>query len=184
MSAVSPWWLRVATRFANEARVADRRSHMWRVSAARRALREIAGWEERDGIPVGARIIAYLRKVEPLVVEELALCAFENAGFAVWRNRAYSGDGGVDGRVHLPGYGWCPVQVKRYAQHIDVQHVKAFADYVQRNGAELGIFMHTGRTGEQARRATAAGRVLVLSGRELCRLIRERRLRVSLPEGS
>lgn len=178
MSAVSPWWLRVATRFANKARVADRRSHTWRVSAARRAIREIAGWEERDGIPIGARIIAYLRKVEPLVVEELALCAFENAGFAVWRNRAYSGDGGADGRVHLPGYGWCPLQVKRYARHIDLQHVRAFAEFVQQRGAQLGILFHTGRTGEDAWRASAAGRVLVVSGSAVARLIRDRRLSV------
>lgn len=178
MSAVSPWWLRVATRIANEARVADRRTHRWRVSSARRAMREIAGWDERDGIPIGARIVAYLRKVEPLVVEELALCAFEHAGFAVWRNRAYSGDGGVDGRVHLPGYGWCPLQVKRYAQHIDRQHVQLFAEFVQSRRASLGIFFHTGRTGKQAWRASAMGRVLVISGSAIAVLIRERRVKI------
>lgn len=92
-------------------------------------------------------------------------------------NRTYSGDGGVDGRVHLPGYGWCPLQVKRYSEHIDLEHVQAFATYVERRRARLGIFFHTGRAGRRAQQASVSGRILVLSGNGLARLIRERRVR-------
>lgn len=173
-------WLRILTSVANELRLVGQRSHAWRIRSARRVSSELAGWPDDGGAPIAARVLAYLRKVDPLAVEEIALCSFERAGFAVWRNRAYTGDGGVDGRVHLPGYGWCPLQVKRYRSHIDPQDVAGFDRVVQDRNARLGVFLHTGRTGAEAWRVALHNRVLIVSGSALVRLIRERRL--VLPE--
>lgn len=47
--------------------------------------------------------IAYLRKIDPFVFEELLLEGFERRGFEVIRNRRYTGDGGIDGRVKIDG---------------------------------------------------------------------------------
>jgi hypothetical protein len=83
------------------------RSHRRRIRAARRALTRIYEWE-------AARIFGYLRKIDPLMFEELILESFARTGFRVRRNRRYSGDGGIDGQVRLNG-AWAPVQCKRYS---------------------------------------------------------------------
>ena len=57
--------------------------------------------------------MAYLRKINPYVFEELVLDGFRSKGYGVKRNRRYSGDGGIDGRVYLDGKEYL-VQCKRY----------------------------------------------------------------------
>lgn len=54
--------------------------------------------------------IAYLRKIDPFVFEELLLEGFERRGFEVIRNRRYTGDGGIDGRVKIDGQTAYPCQ--------------------------------------------------------------------------
>lgn len=118
----------------------------------------------------GARIITYLRKVDPLVFEELLLTAFESCGYAVKRNRRYTGDGGIDGRVIVPGRGEVPVQAKRYSNSINPAHVHAFAEHAKPVG--LGLFIHTGKTGAAARaHARSSGCIHVISGQRLVDLI-------------
>jgi len=47
--------------------------------------------------------IAYLRKIDPYVFEELLLEALLSKGFKITRNKRYSGDGGIDWQSLLQG---------------------------------------------------------------------------------
>ena len=141
-----------------------RRSHRRRIRAARRVLARIHGWD-------AARIFGYLRKVDPLMFEELILESFSCSGFRVRRNRRYSGDGGIDGQVRLNG-AWAPVQCKRYSAHINPAHVADFAAVLRRRRVPAGLFVHTGRTGPASwDHATNAG-VTIVSGQRLIALLR------------
>lgn len=115
--------------------------------------------------------IAYLRTVNPFVFEELVLEAFASHGWKIRRNRHYSGDGGVDGRVRK-GRNRYLVQCKRYKGHIEPADVEAFAKTCQRRRRK-GFFVHTGRTGEASRQIAAwSGRVTIISGEGLVNFLK------------
>lgn len=131
-------------------------------------LRHLAGSDESED---RALLFYRLRQLDPLVFEELVLLALADRGNRVRRNRRYSGDGGMDGRIwHMCA--WCPVQVKRYSGHIDPAHVAALAALMRAMRAPAGWFIHTGRTGKLAREtARADGNIRLISGDLLRRLI-------------
>lgn len=64
-----------------------------------------------------ARIISYLRKIDPFVFEELLLDSFERQGYTILRNERYTHDGGIDGRIYLNGESFL-IQAKRYGSYI------------------------------------------------------------------
>ena len=140
------------------------RSHKRRIRAARRTLARIEGWD-------APRIFGYLRKVDPLMFEELILESFARSGCRVRRNRRYSGDGGIDGHVWQDG-GWAPVQCKRYSAHINPAHVTDFAAVLRRRRAPVGLFVHTGRTGPASRDGAAHAHITIISGQRLVDLLR------------
>ncbi len=151
----------------NGARVWDRfrrlflpRSHRRRIRQARRVLKKIRPWLNEPSGP--ARVFGYLRKIDPLSFEELVLQACVDMGWKVKRGTRYSGDGGIDGHVRLPGdpY-WTAIQCKRYSSAIDPRHVRDFSTLVY---PRRGFFVHTGRTGDQSK-AAAKGVVFIGGGR-------------------
>ena len=83
-----------------------RRRHERKQASAVRVIDKI------NTFPHFGQKIAYLRKIDPFVFEELLLEGFERRGFEVIRNRRYTGDGGIDGRVKIDGQTWL-VQAKR-----------------------------------------------------------------------
>lgn len=134
------------SRALNFIRLLDKPNHLANIRTARRVIRRLAelaisGAEE-------PQILAYLRKVSPDVFEELVLDLYERQGHIVIRNRRYTGDGGIDGRVFLPA-GLTAIQCKRYTGYIDCNHVRAFAKVAARFPGG-GIFAHTGKTGEES----------------------------------
>ena len=143
------------------------RSHRRRVRQARKVLRKIRPWlQEPSGAP---RVFGYLRKIDPLSFEELVLQSFVDMGWRVRRGTRYSGDGGIDGHVRMPGdHYWTAIQCKRYASAIDPTHVREFTEIVY---PLRGLFIHTGRTGQQSRDARGDN-VLMVSGDRLVALIR------------
>lgn len=161
------------SRVLNALRLADLPEHRRRVAASRRILAKLSRFE---GEAAEARRFAYLRAIDPLVFEEVVLSAIEDAGHIVLRNRAYTGDGGVDGRVVVPGtLGriWA-VQVKRYAATVTPDHVAGFVATVREGGYAGGIFVHCGRTGPMAYRWMAGTAVELISGSALLELLRRR----------
>lgn len=116
--------------------------------------------------------MAYLRKINPYVFEEAILEALEKQGHRIVRNKAYSGDGGIDGKVFIEGRLHL-IQAKRYSSAIDPGHVRAFDAVIGRHYAHGGLFVHTGRTGKSVRgiEAVSSGRIRIVSGEALLSLL-------------
>lgn len=119
----------------------------------------------------GAQALSYLRKIDPYVFEELVLDAFKANGFSVTRNKRYSGDGGVDGRVSYKGKQYL-IQCKRYSNYIQQKHVDEFNLLCEGSGKN-GYFVHTGRTG-QGSWDVKGSRVRFISGERLLALLRSK----------
>lgn len=167
-------------------RPASSRRHKRNIARAENLLKQFRGWRGND---LDARIIAYLKKIDPYVFEELTLSALRDAGVNIQRNHSYSGDGGIDGRFCVPDRprrrgkerrrlkcGVWAVQCKRYQGQISTQHVIEFARLVSRQGYAGGVFAHTGRTPPGARAAfKRAPGVVVVSGSRLVDLVLGRR---------
>lgn len=119
-----------------------RRHRRYRAAAARvlQRLPQLGGDGQR---------LAYLRKINPFVFEELLLLAFERHGYAVIRNTSYSGDGGLDGQVIIGDQKYL-IQAKRYGRAITPSHIKSFGALLRHHHCQ-GFFIHTGRTGQLSR---------------------------------
>lgn len=163
-------FLYIASRAVNACRTFGLPGHTRRIKKSRRTLRLLRSF---DGDFAAARCVAYLRKVDTLLFEEIVLSALERAGAFVIRNQCYVGDGGIDGRCWIPGIGWCALQCKRYGRHIDHQHVAEFGNRVERKRFILGLFVHTGRTGGAAYGQLAGLNVRLVSGERLTKLVRQ-----------
>jgi len=141
----------------------ERRHRRYRATAERVyvRLRQLSGDGQR---------MNYLRKINPYVFEELLLLAFERQGYAVQRNTSYSGDGGLDGRVHINGE-CLLIQAKRYSRAITPAHVQDFDALLTRMG-QRGLFIHTGRTGQKSRAASSSSQqLMIISGQRLLALL-------------
>ncbi|MDC9612926.1 restriction endonuclease [Xenorhabdus khoisanae] len=112
----------------------------------------------------------YLRKINPYVFEELLLLAFKKQGFKIQRNKRYSGDGGLDGKVWIEGRCFL-IQAKRYSQAINAQHVEEFGKLLNKMECE-GFFIHTGRTGEKSvYQCRCYPEIHIISGQKLLDLL-------------
>lgn len=139
-------------------------NHLWRRHAAKRVITKL---QQIEGF--GPRL-AYLRKIDPFVFEELVLEGFERRGCKVKRNKRYTGDGGIDGRFWIKGQLYL-VQAKRYSGHVSAAHLRDFCRLVDRQRCR-GIFVHTGRTGKMAREISEShAGVTILSGDILLKLL-------------
>lgn len=115
-------------------------------------------------------VIPYLKKIDPYVFEELVLLAFKKRGYKIYRNRQYSGDGGIDGKVRINGRKVL-IQDKRYKNYVSLAHVQAF-DELCRKKHRNGLFVHTGKTGEGCRDlGWESPRIEIISGQKLIRLL-------------
>tara|TARA_Y100000052_G_scaffold3205_1_gene2446 strand:+ start:502 stop:1068 length:567 start_codon:yes stop_codon:yes gene_type:complete len=129
------------------------------VKRAYRALAKV------NSIAVSAKRMQYLRKMNPYVFEELVLCAFKNLGYKIKRNRKYTGDGGIDGKVIIKGK-VILIQVKRYKGHISMRHVVEFDKLCSRHKT-TGLFVHTGKTGKGSKQYALQSNVSIISGSQL-----------------
>lgn len=120
--------------------------HRWRRHQAKTMCIAFHGLD-RSQPP--ARIYARVRAMDALAFEELLLESFAMRGHRVTRNRRYTGDKGLDGRVVIGDQTWL-IQAKRYSSAIRPEHVDSFALLCRQHGAP-GLFIHTGRTGGLSR---------------------------------
>jgi len=113
---------------------------------------------------------AYLRKINHFVFEEMLMEALERSGHKVYRNKRYTGDGGIDGRVRINGVFYI-IQAKRYSNFIDKQDVIKLATIASGMGCK-GLFCHTGKTRDSVRDVAAAnGQIEIISGQRLLDLL-------------
>ena len=131
---------------------------------ARKIWRKLSG-----GKLSGGQLLVYLRRINPYVFEELVLDGFSKNGFSVRRNKRYSGDGGLDGRVIYEGKEYL-IQCKRYRSYINPQHVRDFAALCDKRNHD-GYFVHTGITGKRSRNEVYGSRVKIISGQKLLKLL-------------
>jgi len=126
-----------------------------------------------EGVNKEARIFAYLRKIDPFVFEELLLYCFEDKGYKAIRNKRYTGDGGIDGKVINEDNELILIQAKRYSGNIQLSHVKEFSEIVSRDRkASSGFFIHTGKTGKGVYSELSENRNIKLySGQKLIELV-------------
>lgn len=158
-------------------------------------FRQIAANPDLSPERVFAAQFAYLRKIEPLLFEEIVLEALKQRGFMVRFNERYSGDGGIDGRVWIDDWrtidpffrkthpdrmvrGWAGVQCKRYEGPIRAEHLRQFPEDLARENLVAGFFVHTGTTPKihQGAAGCAPGNGLEppvkrISGKALLRLL-------------
>lgn len=150
----------------NTVRLKGSYKHQHNIKSSRRLLKKLSTFEH------DAAALAYLRKINPLIFEELTLSLLEQRGILVLRSKRYSGDGGLDGQFYWPSKGWFAIQCKRYGRAITPAHARAFADLCQKR-FKGGIFIHTGRTGDSSQEALADPSLFILSGSDLARCARE-----------
>ena len=109
------------------------------IEKSKSLLFKLRGFESKRSV------IAYLKKINNYLMEELVLSSLEAQGHAVKRNHRYSGDGGIDGKAVIYGKQFY-IQTKRYTGHISKQHMAAFIAICDRDRVN-GLFVHTGKTG-------------------------------------
>ena len=152
--------LRWTSQALNAWRLRGSPSHRRNVKKSRTLLAKLSSLEH-DG-----QALAYLRKIDPLLFEELTLSLLERRGILVLRSARYSGDGGLDGQFYWPGRGWHAIQCKRYGKAITPSHARDFAQLCARR-FKGGVFVHTGRTGDSSQEALADSSLFILSGSDL-----------------
>lgn len=136
----------------------------------RRATSTLETLRSFEGENVAPRVLAYLRKLDPFVFEEIILTALDEAGYAIRRNWRYTGDGGVDGRITDADGNEIVVQAKRYTGFVRPSDVEAFAALVERWKVAYGVFVHTGKTGPKSHWKKGK-KVVIVSGNHLVRLL-------------
>lgn len=120
-----------------------------------------------------AKIFAYLRKIDPFIFEELLLNCFEQRGYKIKRNKRYTGDGGIDGKVFDAQGKLMLIQAKRYAGNIKKQDVLDLSEAVKRKNAKMGIFIHTGKTSKPILEMVNDLPVTIISGSRLIKLLEQ-----------
>lgn len=139
------------------------------IRRARRILEDLRNRQlpEHQRLPV---VLGTLRKIDPFVLEELVLTCCHDRGWKIIRNRRYTGDGGFDGKV-IVGKQLFLVQVKRYRDHINPQHVREFQRVVTHHRAAGGLFVHTGKTGRLSKAVARDSAVSIVSGGRLVEFV-------------
>ena len=137
--------------------------HQYNIGRANRALDTLCR------IRYPGQQFAYLRKLDPFVFEELLLSAFERQGHIAIRNKRYTGDGGIDGKVVINKQPFL-VQAKRYKGYIQASHVAEFALLCRQQKCS-GLFIHTGKTGKTAYVAQCSTDIKIISGSRLLALL-------------
>ena len=135
------------------------------------------GWQDS--------LLDVLRKMEPDAFERLCQRILRESGFTKVEVTGRSGDGGIDGsgvlRVNLVSFR-VRFQCKRYASSVGAPEVRNFRGAMVGRG-DKGLFMTTGNFTRDAEREAVrdgAPAIDLISGSELCNLLKELKLGVTL----
>lgn len=159
------YWSKIINRIALWGKI----THLYRIRQARKVLKKLKIIARQPNS--GGKIMVYLRKINPYVFEELILTVIEDSNIRIVRNTRYSGDGGVDGIFKLKK-GRVLIQCKRYSNYINHQDVTRLCKSVKDDKYYMGIFVHTGKTGEKSKKASKEeNNILFISGSILIDLI-------------
>lgn len=161
--------IKYISKLLNRIKLIGKWRHLYRIKKSKqiiKKLKEIALTPHYEG-----KIINYLRKVNPYVFEEMILSVIEESNIRVYRNASYSGDGGIDGIFKIK-QGKVLVQCKRYAKYINAKDVNDLSIKVKTDNYFMGIFAHTGKTGDKSKNIGLQQKnVVFLSGSNLVKIL-------------
>lgn len=161
--------IKYISKLLNRIKLIGKWRHLYHIKKAKKIikiLKQIALTSHYEG-----KIINYLRKINPYVFEEMILTVIEEHNIRVFRNTAYSGDGGIDGIFKIK-QGKVLIQCKRYGKYINAKDVQDLSLKVKNDNYFMGIFVHTGKTGDKAKNITMQEKnVIFLSGSNLVNVI-------------
>lgn len=144
--------------------------HLMKIKTAKKAYKNINKIVLKNNNKMW--LLSYLRQIDPFVFEELILYALKKKGYKIYRNKRYTGDGGIDGKVKIQGEKFL-IQAKRYKNNINLQHVNNFIDVCHKN-KKRGFFIHTGKTGAETKELLLKNpQIILLSGEKLYELFIE-----------
>jgi restriction system protein len=123
--------------------ISKRTKQRWRIKASYKYIKKIQKIKGDNEFP---RTISYLRKIDPFIYEEMILSILKMQGYKIYRNKKYTGDGGIDGKFKFKGKLYY-IQAKRYKSYITKSHVLEFNKLIDDNNVK-GLFVHTGKTGK------------------------------------
>lgn len=136
--------------------------HIMRIITAKKIYKKINNIKNDNN----GWLFSYLRKIDPYVFEELILYSFKKYGYKIKRNKRYTHDGGIDGRIKKNGQKYI-IQAKRYSEYIKPSHVQEFIK-VCRTKKNYGYFIHTGKTGEEVKEIINNNpQIKIISGKKL-----------------
>ena len=145
----------------------NRHKHNWK-----KAIQIIEKLKSFEGENTEGRKLGYLRKIDPFVFEEVLLYSMKMKGLKVIRNKRYTGDGGIDGKMIDKNKVRYLIQAKRYKSHITLSHVKEFIQLVNKDRwANKGLFIHTGKTGKGVYEELKNQPIQIVSGQKLIDLV-------------
>lgn len=161
--------IKYISKILNRIKLIGKWRHLYHIRKAKKILkilREIALTPHYEG-----KIINYLRKINPYVFEEMVLTVIEESNIRIYRNIAYSGDGGIDGIFKIK-QGKVLIQCKRYTKYIHAKDVQDLSTKVKDDKYFMGIFAHTGKTGDKAKNVGMNEKnVVFLSGSNLVNIL-------------
>lgn len=161
--------IKYISKFLNRIKLIGKWRHLYHIRKAKQVikkLKEIAKTPNYEG-----KIISYLRKINPYVFEEMILTVIEENNIRVFRNTRYSGDGGIDGIFKIK-QGKVLIQCKRYKNYINAKDVQELTNKVKEEKHFMGIFVHTGKTGDKSKNiALNEKNIVFLSGSNLVNII-------------
>ena len=163
---------KIFSKIINRISLIGKLVHLYRIKKAKKILNKLKEIDKESNS--GGKIILYLRKINPYVFEELVLTAIENTNIRIFRNKRYSGDGGIDGIFKIK-QGKVLVQCKRYKSYINTKDVNELSTIVREKKFYFGIFVHTGKTGLKSKEIIKIEKnVIFISGSLLIDLLMER----------
>jgi len=152
------WTAKWLSRTANAIRLRGLPAHRRRVLRSLRILRQLRAIR---GEAASARAFCYLRRIDPLVCEEVVLSALEDVGSLRaaqppvfrrrWRRRPL-----LAARCGLEAACRSDQEIKRYDAAVTPSHIAAFGKLVGQGRWAGGLFVHCGRTGPMSHAALGA----------------------------
>lgn len=149
----------------------------WRVEKSKKVQKKIAQ------INNPAQAFSFLRKIDHFLFEELILTAIDkfNPNVEVVRNKRYTGDGGIDGVIKLNGI-TVAIQAKKYTNEINTSDVAKLETDMNKVGASIGLFVHTGKTRPATWKNSEGKNVIIISGARMLALVQRGKLPLELFE--
>lgn len=157
------WLLRFFKYLRDRIKLFRLKGHSARIYQSKIVLRKLAKIKSNN------QAIKYLRKIDPYVFEEVVLSHFAQSRFKIKRNRTYSRDGGIDGKIKVRGKIFL-IQTKRYTKSVKTSDIQDLNLLCKKRRSQ-GLFIHTGKTPKNTGNHP---KVQIIAATDLAMVLRQR----------